>query len=69
MKFPNAIKIHRKSGVRLGERGAPVRFPSTAINSDGAQLSDGPFIPIQTYQKRNRRPVSPGLTYSRVIHC
>jgi hypothetical protein len=27
MKFANAIKIHRKSGVRFGERGAPVRFP------------------------------------------
>ena len=24
MKFANAIKIHRKSGVRFGERGAPV---------------------------------------------
>ena len=26
MKFANAIKIHRKSGVRLRERGAPVLF-------------------------------------------
>jgi hypothetical protein len=27
MKFANAIKLNRKSGVRWCERGAPVRFP------------------------------------------
>jgi hypothetical protein len=27
MKFANARKLDRKSGVRLGERGAPVLFP------------------------------------------
>jgi hypothetical protein len=27
MMFANAGKLNRKSGVRLGERGAPVRFP------------------------------------------
>src|ERR1700677_4387275 len=27
MKFANASKIHRKSGVRSGERGAPVLSP------------------------------------------
>jgi hypothetical protein len=26
MKFANASKLHRKSGVRWGERGAPVLF-------------------------------------------
>ena len=26
MKFANASKLDRKSGVRLGERGAPVQF-------------------------------------------
>jgi hypothetical protein len=31
MKCANARKLDRKSGVRFGERGAPVRFPSTAI--------------------------------------
>jgi hypothetical protein len=27
MKFANARRLDRKSGVRFGERGAPVRFP------------------------------------------
>ena len=27
MKVASASKLHRKSGVRFGERGAPVRFP------------------------------------------
>jgi hypothetical protein len=27
MKFVNASKFYRKSGVRFGEHGAPVRFP------------------------------------------
>jgi hypothetical protein len=26
MKFANAIRLNRKSGVRFGERGAPVQF-------------------------------------------
>jgi hypothetical protein len=30
MKITNAGKLDRKSGVRRGERGAPVRFPSNA---------------------------------------
>jgi hypothetical protein len=29
MKFVNASKLDRKSGVRLGERGAPVRSFAT----------------------------------------
>jgi hypothetical protein len=33
MKFANASELHRKSGVRFGERGAPpVRFPLTRRN-------------------------------------
>jgi hypothetical protein len=31
MKFANASKLQRKSGVRSGERGAPVRFPPTRL--------------------------------------
>jgi hypothetical protein len=27
MKFANASKLDRRSGVRWGERGAPVQFP------------------------------------------
>jgi hypothetical protein len=31
MKFANASKLHRKSGVRPGERGVPVQFPPTLL--------------------------------------
>jgi hypothetical protein len=31
MKFANARKLDRKSGVRLGERGAPVRVPASVV--------------------------------------
>jgi hypothetical protein len=31
MEFANAGKLDRKSGVRFGERGAPVPFPSTFV--------------------------------------
>ena len=37
MKFVSAIKLYRKSGVRFGERGAPVRFPH---KSDVGQAND-----------------------------
>jgi hypothetical protein len=39
MKFANAIKLDRKSGVRLGERGAPVRFPRTFRTSFDVLIS------------------------------
>src|SRR5258708_30944668 len=36
-KLAKASKLDRKSGVRWGERGAPVRFPSGPIRSAKAQ--------------------------------
>jgi hypothetical protein len=37
MKFANASKVYRKSGVRWGERGAPVLFP---------RARSGPWDPV-----------------------
>jgi hypothetical protein len=33
MKFVNANQFHRKSGVRLGERGAPVQYQFVLLDS------------------------------------
>jgi len=38
MKFANARKPDRKSGVRLGERGAPVQFPVSLFWVEGSGL-------------------------------
>jgi hypothetical protein len=35
MRFANASKIHRKSGVRWGERGAPVLIPQVSLAAGG----------------------------------
>jgi hypothetical protein len=42
MKFANAIELHRKSGVRGGERGAPVQ---------GTRLAVGRPKPLASLQK------------------
>jgi hypothetical protein len=34
MKVGSASRLDRKSGVRLGERGAPVRFPRTLFGTE-----------------------------------
>jgi hypothetical protein len=39
MKLANAIKLHRKSGVRLGERGARVPFPLQLFGVSCAEMS------------------------------
>jgi hypothetical protein len=49
MKFANAIKIHRKSGVRFGERGAPVRFPldqlsTCKVTDEGLPITSDPVM-------------------------
>ncbi len=44
MRFANARKLDRKSGVRWGERGAPVLFPVGLLNREGNCRSLG-FAP------------------------
>jgi hypothetical protein len=44
MKFVRASKLHRKSGVRLGEPGAPVRFPPGLWVPEGVLLESGGFL-------------------------
>ncbi len=34
MKCAGASQLDRKSGVRLGERGAPVQFPLTLVTTE-----------------------------------
>jgi hypothetical protein len=41
MKFANASKVYRKSGVRLGERGAPVRLPLALTGAMGREIRTG----------------------------
>jgi hypothetical protein len=42
MKFTNASKLNRKSGVRSCERGAPVLFPPTLTVTHGARTGCDP---------------------------
>jgi hypothetical protein len=48
MKFASAIKFYRKSGVRLGERGAPVRFPyKSDVGQAKPQISPLRYAPVE----------------------
>ncbi len=44
MKFANARKLDRKSGVRWGERGAPVRFGVAIKNGDWDGVYENPHL-------------------------
>ena len=54
MKFANASKLDRKSGVRWGERGAPVLFPLTHL-----RLGAG--------ESRNRSPGRPAARSPQIV--
>jgi hypothetical protein len=77
MKFANASKLDRKSGVRFGERGAPVQFPTGWFGVEGlgsrvvvsrVYWSVKGFRPGRPAQENC--PVSSGLVLvSRVWDC
>jgi hypothetical protein len=47
MKVVNASKLNRKSGVRWGERGAPVLFPVDLLRPNGKlQIPPRRFAPV-----------------------
>jgi hypothetical protein len=64
MKFANASKVYRKSGVRWGEHGAPVLFP---LNLVGVQtVTQSYCLSFQQWTKSVRLWLTPITLKARV---
>jgi hypothetical protein len=70
MKFANASKLDRKSGVRLGERGAPVRsFNAAEPEELHVQCSGIPAFVVRLRQQRGVASSAMLLPYTKAKEC